>query len=73
MTTGLLHPQVPIDSRQLMIQRALPYDEAVFARSLILVAHFPVRKIRRENREDWRVLVIERGGCHRQGSRENRS
>ena len=74
MTTGLLHPQVPIDSRQLMIQRALLYDEAGFARSLILVAHFPGRKIRpRENREDWRVLVIERGGCHRQGSRENRS
>ena len=73
MTAGLLHPQTPTDSRRLMILRALLYDEAGFAGSLLLFAHFPDRKIQRGNCEDWGVLVIERGGCHRQGSRENRS
>ena len=73
MTAGLLHPQTPTDSRRLMILRALLYDEAGFARSLLLLAHFSGRNIQRENGEDWGVLIIERGGCHRQGSRESRS
>ena len=53
MTDGLLHLQTPTDSRRLMILRALLYDEAGFAGSLLLLAHFPGRNIQRENGEDW--------------------
>ena len=44
MTTGLLHQETPTDSRQLMILRALRYDEAEFATTLPLRARYPGRK-----------------------------